>query len=61
MSALFPDRRFAGFGPSRFDPATASPALHFVMGRQTAALRHACGTSVRVGPASTAWWTRAGL
>ncbi len=39
MSGLFPDRRFAGFGPSRFDPVTASPALHFVMARQTAALR----------------------
>jgi excinuclease ABC subunit C len=39
VSGLFPDRRFAGFGPSRFDPAVASPALHFVMARQTAALR----------------------
>jgi excinuclease ABC subunit C len=39
VSGLFPDRRFAGFGPSRFDPATASTALHFVMARQTAALR----------------------
>ena len=39
MIGLFPDRRFAGFGPSRFDPTTASPALHFVLARQTTALR----------------------
>jgi excinuclease ABC subunit C len=39
VSGLFPDRRFAGFGPTRLDPAPAPPALHYVMARQPAALR----------------------
>jgi excinuclease ABC subunit C len=39
VTGLFPDRRFAGFGPSRFDPSPAAAALHFVIGRQAAALR----------------------
>jgi excinuclease ABC subunit C len=36
---LYPDRRFAGFGPTRLDPAPTPPALHFVLARQSAALR----------------------
>ncbi|HEY1381116.1 MAG TPA: GIY-YIG nuclease family protein, partial [Gemmataceae bacterium] len=39
MSGLFPDRRFAGFGPSRFDPAPVPSPLHFVLARQPGALR----------------------
>ncbi len=39
MSGLFPDRRFAGFGPSRFDPTAVAPPLHFVLARSAAALR----------------------
>jgi excinuclease ABC subunit C len=39
VSGLFPDRRFAGFGPTRFDAAAAPPALHFVLARGSAALR----------------------
>jgi excinuclease ABC subunit C len=39
VSGLFPDRRFAGFGPSRFNPTTDSSPLHFVLARQTATLR----------------------
>src|SRR5207253_6410120 len=39
VTGLFPDRRFAGFGPSRFDPSSAATPLHFVIGRQPAALR----------------------
>jgi excinuclease ABC subunit C len=39
VSGLFPDRRFAGFGPSRFSPSTAQSPLHFVLAKQTALLR----------------------
>jgi excinuclease ABC subunit C len=39
VSGLFPDRRFAGFGPSRFATATAPPTLHFILARGPAALR----------------------
>ena len=39
MSGLFPDRRFAGFGPTRYDAATAPPPLHFILARGSAALR----------------------
>jgi excinuclease ABC subunit C len=35
---LFPDRRFAGFGPTRFDPA-APTALHSVSAKAIATLR----------------------
>ena len=56
MSGLFPDRRFAGFGPSQFDPfrprpppCTSSwPGSRLPCGND-------CGTSVHGGPASTAW------
>ncbi|HEX4588712.1 MAG TPA: GIY-YIG nuclease family protein [Gemmataceae bacterium] len=40
MTGLFPDRRFAGFGPSHFDPSSAATALHFVLARQPTALRN---------------------
>jgi excinuclease ABC subunit C len=39
VSGLFPDRRFAGFGPTRFDAAHTPPALHFVLARSPAGLR----------------------
>jgi excinuclease ABC subunit C len=39
VTGLFPDRRFAGFGPSQFDDSPAAPALHFVLARQPTALR----------------------
>jgi excinuclease ABC subunit C len=40
VTGLFPDRRFAGFGPSHFDPSSAATALHFVLARQPTALRN---------------------
>jgi excinuclease ABC subunit C len=39
VSGLFPDRRFAGFGPSQFNPASVAIPLQFVIGRQPATLR----------------------
>jgi excinuclease ABC subunit C len=39
MSSLFPDRRFAGFGPSRFAPASAPPVAQGVAARRSGALR----------------------
>jgi excinuclease ABC subunit C len=39
VSGLFPDRRFAGFGASRFDPAAAPPQLHYVLARTAGSLR----------------------
>ncbi len=39
MSGLYPDRRFAGFGPARLDPAASPPALHFVLARRPDTLR----------------------
>jgi excinuclease ABC subunit C len=39
VSGLFPDRRFQGFGPSRFDPSPAPPPLLHVTGRRAGTLR----------------------
>jgi excinuclease ABC subunit C len=39
VTGLFPDRRFAGFGPSQFHASSGPSPLHFVMARQPSALR----------------------
>lgn len=39
MSGLFPDSRFAGFGPTRFESTAIAPPLHYVLARSTPALR----------------------
>jgi excinuclease ABC subunit C len=39
VSSLFPDKHFAGFGPSRFQPASSATALHGVAGSSAVALR----------------------
>jgi excinuclease ABC subunit C len=39
VSSLFPDKHFAGFGPSRFQPASHAAALHGVAGSSAVALR----------------------
>src|SRR5436309_2490526 len=39
VKALFPDRRFAGFGPSRLTPDPDPPPIHGVTARRATALR----------------------
>lgn len=39
MKALFPDRRFAGFGPTRLSPDRDPPPVHGVTARRTVVLR----------------------
>jgi len=39
VSSLFPDKHFAGFGPSRFQPASKAATVHGVTGGNAVALR----------------------